>query len=580
MSDTNKHDKKPRSPKPRASFRQSGNPVSRGPYGKLASAPERRYGRPAPSQPGEREQQPMRRYGRPAPSQPGEREQQPMRRYDRPAPSQPGEREQQPVRRYGRPAPSQPGEREQQPMRRYGRSAPPQQRQERETVLSQDARRAALLVLNRVLQDGAYASLSLDEIFTNMRLSQKDKRLAAVIVYKTIEDLIKLDYVLDQFLQDAQALNGKIRNILRLSACQILLMDKIPDFAVVNEAVELARASGFEDMTGLVNGVLRSLIRQKDTLVWPAPEDPNYLSVTHSIPQWLLDVFLASYPEDTALQIIAYRNPDHATVVRRNRILVRREEFDALLRRKAWEISPGMLEGAYRIKGASEIGRDLDFQGGKFSIQSEGSMAAVLALAPTPGMTVLDCCAAPGGKACLIAEMMQNTGRVYAWDIHEHRVNLIYAQAERLRLYNIRPAVRDAAVYQERFEGTMDAVLLDAPCSGTGVMDNKPDIKYRLTKEGLDELVALQSDLLETVSRYVKPGGTLVYATCSLLPAENEAQITSFLSRHTDFAMDELPAGFPDAFRPHLHTNGLQLLPHRDGVDGFFIARMKKAQHD
>ena len=530
MSDTCKRDKKPRNQASRPPFRQPG----RGPYGKPAPAPERRDGRPAPLQPGERERQPARRDARPDPV----------------------------------------------PERRYGRPALPQQRRKPEPILSQDARRAALLVLHRVLQDGAYASLSLDEIFANMRLSQQDKRLTAVIVYKTIEDLIKLDYALDQFLKDAQALNIRIRNILRLSACQILLMDRIPDFAAVNEAVELTRACGFEDMTGLVNGVLRSLIRQKDALAWPAPEDPNYLSVTHSIPQWLLDIFLASYPEDTALQIIAYRNLDHATVVRRNRILLRQEEFDALLRRKVWDISPGVLEGVYRVKGASDIGRDLDFQGGKFSIQSEGSMAAVLALAPTPGMTVLDCCAAPGGKACLIAEMMQNTGRVYAWDIHEHRVNLIYAQAERLRLYNIRPAVRDAVIYQERFEGTMDAVLLDAPCSGTGVMDNKPDIKYRLTREGLDELVALQGDLLDTVSRYLKPGGVLVYATCSLLPAENEAQIASFLGRHTDFAMDELPAGFPDVFRPCQRTHGLQLLPHRDGVDGFFIARMRKARHD
>ena len=252
MSDTCKRDKKPRNQASRPPFRQPG----RGPYGKPAPAPERRDGRPAPLQPGERERQPARRDARPDPV----------------------------------------------PERRYGRPALPQQRRKPEPILSQDARRAALLVLHRVLQDGAYASLSLDEIFANMRLSQQDKRLTAVIVYKTIEDLIKLDYALDQFLKDAQALNIRIRNILRLSACQILLMDRIPDFAAVNEAVELTRACGFEDMTGLVNGVLRSLIRQKDALAWPAPEDPNYLSVTHSIPQWLLDIFLASYPEDTALR--------------------------------------------------------------------------------------------------------------------------------------------------------------------------------------------------------------------------------------------------------------------------------------
>ena len=409
-----------------------------------------------------------------------------------------------------------------------------------------------------------------------MHLSQQDKRLTAVIVYKTVEDLLKIDYALDQYLQDAEALNGKVRNILRLTACQILLMDKIPDFAAVNEAVELTRSSGLEEMTGLVNGVLRSLIRGKDTLAWPKEEDPDYLSINHSIPQWLADIIVSSYPQEIARQIIAYRNPDHATVLRRNQTLVSQEEFEAILNKKTWEVSPGVLPDVYHVKGASDIVRDLDFQDGRFSIQGEGSMAAVLALAPKVGMMVLDSCAAPGGKACYLAELMQNTGRVHAWDIHEHRVDLIYAQAERLRLYNIRPAVRDSAAFQERYEQVMDAVLLDAPCSGTGVMDNKPDIKYRLTREGLEELSKLQALLLESNARYIKPGGVLVYSTCSLLPQENEEQIKNFLAKHPEFTLDQLPAAFPEQFKTHEGEYGVQLLPHRDKVEGFFIARLKR----
>lgn len=445
-----------------------------------------------------------------------------------------------------------------------------------ETILSKDARMAALLVLTRVLNDGAYASLSLDEVFQNMRLSQQDKRLTASIVYKTTEDLLKIDYALGKFLQDAEALTGKIRNILRLSACQILLMDKIPDFAAVNEAVELTRASGFEEMTGLVNGVLRSLIREKDKLAWPTPDDPNYLSVIHSVPQWLVDLLVVAYPGQTGLDILAYRNPDHATTIRRNLLLLDQKGFEALLRKKTWQASPGILPGVYRIKGASDIARDLDFQGGRFAIQGEGSMVAALAVSPRAGMTVLDCCAAPGGKACYLGELMQNTGRVHAWDVHEHRVDLIYAQAERLRLYNVRPAVRDAAVYQERFDQTMDAVLLDAPCTGTGVMDNKPDLKYRLTPDGLEELVRLQAALLATNARYVKPGGLLVYSTCSLLPQENSMQVKAFLHDHPEFALEPLPEDIPEGFRQHQGEFGLQLLPHWDQVEGFFIARMRR----
>jgi 16S rRNA (cytosine967-C5)-methyltransferase len=427
------------------------------------------------------------------------------------------------------------------------------------------------------LNDGAYASLSLDEVFQNMRLSQQDKRLAAVIVYKTIEDLMKLDFALGQFLKDAEALTGNIRNILRLSACQILLMDKIPDFAAVNEAVELTRACGMEDMTGLVNGVLRSLIRAKDELPWPRPGDENHDSIMYSVPQWMVDVIKESYPAETAQGILAYRNPDHAITIRRNLALVSKKEMDAVLERKTWEAEPATIEDVYHIKGASSIAQDADFLAGKFSIQGEGSMVAVMAVQPKVGMSVLDACAAPGGKTCLMAELMQNTGRVHAWDVHEHRVELIYAQAERLRLYNVRPAVRDATVYQERFDESMDAVLIDAPCTGTGVMDNKPDLKYRLTPEQVTELAEIQHKLLDVNARYVKPGGVLVYSTCSILPQENEQQVKRFLEEHPEFTMDSLPAAIPEQWREYATEKGLQLLPHRDKVEGFYIARMKKA---
>lgn len=596
--------------KPQREFapRQFGKPAPKGPYGRpapAADAPVKReegqaprvYGRPAP-QPGDKTygrlagDATQKRFGRPAPAAPASAPE--PRRYGKPAPAAPASTPE--PRRYGRSAPDAAPEprrfarpaqtnRPSQP-RPFGRPAfdrpqrPAPARQEpprQEPILSRDARQAALLVLNRVLEGGAYASLSLDEVFSNMRLSPQDKRLAAAIVYKTIEDLLKIDFALGQFLQDAEALTGKVRNILRLSACQILLLDKIPDFAAVNEAVELTRASGLEDMTGLVNGVLRSLIRQKDSLPWPEPGSEQHDSIMYSTPQWLLDVLFASYPEDVARQIAAYRNPDHAMAIRRNQVLVSEEEFFQLLVKKvAWEKQPGKLPQVTRIKGASDIAKDLDFLAGKFSIQGEGSMLAVLALAPKVGMTVLDCCAAPGGKTCYLAELMQNTGRVHAWDVHEHRVDLIYAQAERLRLYNIRPAARDATVYQERFEASMDAVLLDAPCTGTGVMDNKPDIKYRLSKQGLDDLSALQASLLSVNARYVKPGGVLVYSTCSLLPQENEEQIKAFLLSHPDFVLDPLPESVPEQYRALMGEYGLQLLPHRDGLEGFFIARLKR----
>ena len=203
-------------------------------------------------------------------------------------------------------------------------------------------------------------------------------------------------------------------------------------------------------------------------------------------------------------------------------------------------------------------------------------MLACQAVNVKPGMQALDCCAAPGGKTAYLAEIMNGTGRVYAWDVHEHRVTLIRAMMHRLRLENVRPVVRDAAVLKEDLAGTMDAVLLDAPCSGLGVMDNKPDIKYRATPESVRELTEIQEKLLDTCCQYVKRNGTFVYSTCSILPEENSQQVKRFLEKHPEFAIAPLPETIDEKFRKEYTDTGLQLLPHRDGVEGFFIARMRR----
>ena len=222
-----------------------------------------------------------------------------------------------------------------------------------------------------------------------------------------------------------------------------------------------------------------------------------------------------------------------------------------------------------------DIARDADYLAGNFSIQSGGSMLACLAVNVKRGQQVLDCCAAPGGKTCYLAELMGGTGRIQAWDIHEHRVALIEAQMKRLGLENIRPMIRDAAKKREDLDGTMDAVLLDAPCSGLGFLAQKPDLKLRVTEESVKELTELQAKLLDTVCGYVKPGGTLVYSTCSILKDENERQAERFLERHPEFEEIPLPESIPEKYRER-RARGLQLLEHRDGLEGFYLIRMRK----
>ncbi len=441
------------------------------------------------------------------------------------------------------------------------------------------SRRVALEIFQDVVRKDAFAALSLDDKLKNVNLSQLDKRFCASIVYRTIENLIRIDYALSFFLKDADALDPRVRDILRISACQLLFHDRIPENAVVDEAVKLTRELGLEGLTGLTNAVLRSLVRGKDEIKWPAPEEgARYLSIMYSVPLWLAERLTQAYGPDMARDICAYRNEAHFTTIRPNLSRFTDAEFEALLQKKVWEVEKGKVAHAYRVRLASEIARDADYLAGNFSIQGESSMLAAQAVDAGRGMQILDCCAAPGGKTAYIAEQMAGTGRVYAWDVHDHRVALIRAMTHRLRLDNVRPVVRDATVVKDELIGTMDAVLLDAPCSGLGVMDNKPDIKLRASRESVDELTRLQEKLLDSCCQYVKRGGTLVYSTCSILPEENEKQVARFLAEHPDFEIAPLPDEIDQRFRSRYTANGLQLLPHRDGVEGFFIARMRRVK--
>ena len=438
------------------------------------------------------------------------------------------------------------------------------------------ARRTALKVLRAVTEEGAYASLTLDKALQGSGMSGADRRLVSRLVYDTLDNLQYLDHMLGQVMAREDT-DIKLRNILRLGACQILLEDRIPESAATNTCVQLCTECGMEGLKGVCNGILRNLVRKKDELTLPDPEqEPDrYFAVKHSLPEWLGRRLRQDWGEETAREMAAWRNTDGAVTIRRNLLKTDGEGFRRILEKKIWAKEEGDIPGAWRIRGAMDLARDADYLAGQFSIQSESSMMACLAVGVRRGMQVLDCCAAPGGKTCYLSELIGDTGRVQAWDLHEHRVQLIASQQKRLGLENIRPRVLDAAKYREEMDSTMDAVLLDAPCSGLGVLAEKPDIKLRVTEESVAELTALQARLLDTVCRYVKPGGVLVYSTCSLLKDENERQISAFLERHPEYSAEALPETVPARFRAQEQL-GLQLIPHRDGVEGFYICRMRR----
>ena len=438
------------------------------------------------------------------------------------------------------------------------------------------ARRMALAVIRDVTENDAYASLSLNEKLVKSGLNPADRRLAARLAYDTIEHLLTIDHALSQVMARPDT-DIKLRNILRLGACQLLLEDRIPESAATNTCVELCKELGMEGLSGVCNGILRNLIRKKDELEWPdeAAEPIRALSIRHSVPEWLVEKLIADWGKEEAVAVMSFSEPETYITVRPNLTEMDGDAFETLLNKKVWEHEKGVTPFSWRIRGMADIGQDADFLAGRFSIQGESSMMACLAVAPKRGAQLLDACAAPGGKTCLLAEMMGGTGRVQAWEMHEHRTALITAQAKRLHLENVRPMTRDASRHREELDQTMDAVLLDAPCSGLGVMSDKPDVKYRVTPESVAELTAIQAKLLDAVAPYVKEGGVLVYSTCSMLKDENVRQVEAFLERHPEFAVDALPETIPQQFRQYQDV-GLQLLPQRDHVGGFYICRMRR----
>ncbi len=444
-----------------------------------------------------------------------------------------------------------------------------------------DARRVALNALCDVTMADAYSGIALNKRFKEVEMSPEDKRLATNIFYTALENRMRIDHLLNQLV--AHMPERIVREVLHIAAAQILYMDRVPDHAAVDEAVNQIKKLGREHYAALVNGALRNLIRDRDAGELKDPvrgeNVARYLSIMYSIPETLVARLIAAYGEEEAEKIVAFKPEEHWENVRPNLMEMDDAAFEAYMTEKGWTWEKGTAAHAYRLLKAGDLAGSEDFIAGKYSIQGESSMLAAQAVCAKPGMHIVDACAAPGGKSALMCEMMQGTGRVYAYEIHMHRVELLKGVANRLKLYNLRPAAWDATVLRPENEERMHAVLVDAPCSGLGVMGDKPDLKYRMKDENLESITKTQAQLLDTCSRYVMPGGLLVYSTCTLLPEENEEQVRAFLANHPEFTLDEDVSWMPEALRGEVKDGMLQLLPHRHkGMDGFFIARMRRAR--
>ena len=405
-------------------------------------------------------------------------------------------------------------------------------------------------------------------------LDRREAALAAHLTYGVLQNRALLDFYIGAFCaQPFEQLEPFLRDVLRLGAYQILYMDRIPDSAAVDESVELVKRKKRQRAAGLVNAVLRRLSREKDHLPPPAAEDrAGELSLRYSHPRWLVERLLALLGEEETEALLRLHNGSVPTTVQRNPLRCSREELREHLAASggAVEDHPWMPD-CFLLRGGGAIEAMPAFQEGLFQVQDAAARAAVLAAGPERGGRVLDVCAAPGGKAFAAAMEMGDEGEIVACDIHRHKLALIESGARRLRLGCIRTELADGRQTREEWLEGFDVVMCDVPCSGLGIIRKKPDIRYK-DPQALAGLPAVQRAILDNASRYVKPGGVLLYATCTVLPEENEGVTEEFLRRSDAFHKE--PFALP---APAGETDGsLTLWPQRHGTDGFYICKMRK----
>lgn len=424
------------------------------------------------------------------------------------------------------------------------------------------------------VEQGAFASLALDQRLQETPLSLQDRRFATDLFYGVVEKKLLLDYVLSRYMQ--RPMDDVIGRLsLRMGAYQILFMDSVPDFAACNQQVEMMRDFRRETLCSLVNGVLRTLSRQAASIEYP-DEPLERLSVLSSTPKWLVERLVEQFGLEKTQAFLQTSGRGGGMYVRPNLLKYDDDRaFEAFLQAENIPFEPTGIPHIYHVRELRAT--HPAFQRGQFSILGRASALAALALAPKPGMQLLDACAAPGGKTCFLAELMQGSGRVHAFDLHEHRVRLISAYAKRLGLDNVRPRQADATQVVESLVETMDAVLVDAPCSGLGVLHEKPDLKYRLRPEDMDNLPKTQLAILTACARYPKPGGVLVYSTCTITSAENQDVVRAFLAQNPLYSLESLENILPEPFGG-LGKEGMLTLEPSSDTEGFFIARLRKGK--
>lgn len=444
----------------------------------------------------------------------------------------------------------------------------------------QNPRQIAFLALREVHRRGAFADVALDRTFRNSELTDLDRRLVTELVYGSVRRMRAIDFIIDKLATKKSSQQPpELRTILHLGLYQLQYLNNIPPSAAVNTTVQLAKENGFSGLSSFVNGLLRQYIRLTDRELNPLTVT-NYkstverLGILHSFPDWIVEMWIEQLGETETEQLCQWFNQSPTIDLRINPLKSAIDQIETAFKSQNISVSRiPHLPQALRLNGSSGAIQNLPgYSEGWWTIQDSSAQLVTHLLDPQPGETIIDVCAAPGGKTTHIAELIQDTGTIYACDKTANRLKRLKENADRLQMKSIQIHTGDSRQFPE-FINLADRVLLDAPCSGLGTLHRRADARWHHTPENIQAQSQLQSELLTNAATFVKPGGVLVYATCTIHPLENETVIQSFLSNNPHWQIEPPTIDLPVQPSPE---GWVKVWPHRNQMDGFFMVRLKR----
>lgn len=432
-------------------------------------------------------------------------------------------------------------------------------------------RELALKNLYKIDKEEAYSNLVLNQSIQENKknLTPKDIGLLSELTYGVTTWKLTLDVIIQKYSSiKMKKISPWILNILRMGAYQIIFLDKIPKQAAVNESVELAKRYGHKASSNFVNAILRKIEKTDYDELKQIKEPVERISKTTSMPEWIVEHLLKEGKNENDVQKICENlNERPVTTIRRNRLKISKEELEQELQKQKIDyINLERNNDFYQIKNIRNIENWQIFKDGKITVQDLSAGLASYYLEPKEGEFILDACSAPGGKTTYIAELMNNKGKIEAWDIHQQRTNLVNENAKRLGITIIDVNQNDATIYHEEYKEKFDKILLDVPCLGIGVIKRKPDIKWQRSENDIEIITNIQKQILENCSKYLKVNGTIIYSTCSILAEENKNVVDEFIKTHPEYKIEVIN---------EVKKCYLEIMPS-DIQDGFFIAKIKR----